>query len=173
MSAPFLFFPATALPLTLQEGVVNIRVDARMTGDTINARVEAGFERVRLASGIGDESGRVAKTVALLLSDIRKLTISADVSGRLDKYDIKLSSDLERIFKNALAVVIKKQTVLLDKGLTKAITGKVAGPMKGLNTGLGGLRGIGGELSGRLNMGSELLKGGKKKGLSGGIKLPF
>ena len=155
---------SAALPLTLQEGVTDIKVDARMTGDKIQARVEAGLDRVKLASGIGEEAGTVAKTVASLISDIRKLTITADVSGTLNKYDIKLSSDLDRILKNALGGVIKKQTALLEKRLTKEITGKLAGPMKGLNTDLGGLSRIGGELAGRLNMGSELLKGGQKKG---------
>ncbi|NOS35777.1 MAG: TIGR03545 family protein [Deltaproteobacteria bacterium] len=164
---------SAALPITLQEGVADIKVDARMTGDRIKARVEVGFGQVKLASGIGEEAGTVAKTVASLLSDIRKLTITADVSGTLNKYDIKLSSDLDRILKNALGGVIKKQTALLEKRLTKEITGKLAGPMKGVNTDLGGLSGIGGELAGRLNLGSELLKGGQKKGLPGGIKLPF
>ena len=64
---------------------------------------------------------------------------------------------------------------------------KVAEPLKALTGSMGGLNGIGGELTSRLTKENDLLKGlleqgiGKKglpgkilpKGLPGGLKLPF
>lgn len=59
-----------------------------------------------------------------------------------------------------------------EADLQSAIAQKVNGPLNELKTAFGGLEGLTGELESRLNIGADLLKGGKGFGPPG-FKLPF
>jgi hypothetical protein len=106
------------------------------------------------------------------------LNIKADITGTVDDYDVRVTSDLDKILGNAVHGIIKEQTASLRKELDKEIAKATGGPLDGLKAELQGMEGLKGEIDKLMNEGGGLLKGGGggeggKGLLPGGIKLPF
>ena len=161
------------LPLVLRSGVGDISLKAVLKGERIDASIRAGFKSVRLVAGSAGKGSPVLVAVRSALSGLKGLNIRADVSGRLDDYRIKVSSDLDRVLGDAISGTLKEQASRFEKELKNAVFAKVNPSLSGLDSGLKALGPIDGELKNRLNLGSSVLGGGVKKGLPGGIKLPF
>ncbi|MBC2709570.1 MAG: hypothetical protein HGJ94_00715, partial [Desulfosarcina sp.] len=74
------------------------------------------------------------------------------------------TSDLDKVLKSAVGNLVKKEAAKFQSALKQQITAKLQGPMAQTQSSLAGLGGIEAELSKRLNLGNDLLKG---------LKLPF
>ncbi len=167
-----------ALPLVLKDGIANLNIKVSLKGDSIDSKILAGFKSVKLSSAIEKGSNQLANILVSSLSSVRELKIRANISGTIEKYEIKVSSNLDKVLKDAIGKQVKEQAAGFEKRLKAQVMAKVNGPMGELKGNLGGFDAIGGELSGRLNSGSGALndilkKGSKKKGVFNGIKLPF
>jgi hypothetical protein len=99
--------------------------------------------------------------------------VQADIKGTLNDYSISLTSDVDRVLRDAAARLVQEQSARLEKMLTSAIEEKTQGPLKNLQEQFGSLAGIGQELDGRKNEFSDLLKEALLFTSKGGIKLPF
>ena len=152
------------LPVTLASAAADINVRALLSGDTVSANLMATLTSVKLTGGPQEGAGPVAKAISSALSDISRFTVNADVAGTLEDYDIQLSSDLDRVLKEAAGKTVQKQAAQLESELKSAVFAKVDGPLGEVRDRLGGLDVIGDELTNRLNLGNGLLRG---------LRLPF
>ncbi|MBW2330415.1 MAG: TIGR03545 family protein, partial [Deltaproteobacteria bacterium] len=160
------------LPMVLKKATANLKARASLSGETLKANLLAGLQSVEIATRSQDEAGGLVKAMALAVSDIKKFGVEANISGTLKAYDLQLSSDLDRVLKEAVRKQVEAQVTRLEKELQSAISEKVSEPMADIKASLGGLSAISSELTARLNLGNELLKGTKQNGRSG-LKLPF
>ena len=171
-------------PVTLEEGLADVMVDAELRGQAITATGTIGFSGLRVSAGRPDDSNPLTQALSAAVSDISTLSVQAVVTGTLEHYDVQLRSELDRLLQEAAGKMVKNLAANFGKDLQSAISAKVAEPLKGLTGSLGGLDTIGGELTSRLAKENNLLKdivgkGIPQKGLPGlpglpgGLKLPF
>ncbi|NVM23148.1 MAG: TIGR03545 family protein [Desulfobacterales bacterium] len=169
--ADFNMCDSPELPMVLKKATADFKADAALAGEALKANLWAGLRSVKISTGIKKDAGPLAKAMASSISDMNALNIKAAISGTLADYDIDLSSDLDRVLKDAVGKQAKAQAARFEKELKAAISEKVSGPLAELKASHGGLHAVGSELAGRLDLGSELLKGMEKKGPAG-LKLP-
>lgn len=158
------------LPVSVKEALVDADLKASLRGAALEADLVATLHSVRIATGAKPEAGAVAQVVASALSDIKSLRVKAEITGTVTQYDIRLSSDLDQVLKQALGRQMQAQLGKFESQLRAAIAEKVNKPLGELKSGLGGLTGIGDELAARLNQATGLTKTG---GAPAGLKLPF
>lgn len=174
-------------PVTLTEGFADVKVDATLAGQAIAATGTSQLSGLKVQAGKEDDPNPLTKALSGAVSEISTLSVQAEVTGTLDQYDIKIQSELDRLLKEAAGKMVQNLAAGFGKDLQSAISAKVSEPLKALTGSLGGLNGMGGELTSRLTKENDLLKSlldqgmGKKalpekilpKGLPGGLKLPF
>ena len=163
---------STELPMVLKKATADLKLQASLSGETLKANLLAGLQSVEIATGSQDEAGGLVKAMASAVSDIKEFGVEANISGTLKAYDLQLSSDLDRVLKEAVRKQVEAQVTRLEKELQSAISEKVSEPMADIKASLGGLSAMSSELTARLNLGNELLKGTKQSSRSG-LKLPF
>lgn len=151
-------------PITLNNADVDLKLDALLRGDTIEANLTSELRSVRLSTGARDTAGSLTDIIASALSDVSGFKLTADIAGTLDEYTVSLGSDLDSVLKAAVGKAVGRQAAQLEKDLKIAIASKVNGPLNKVRDGLGGLGAIDGELANRNNLGKELLKN---------LQLPF
>ena len=168
-------------PVTLKSGLGDIKMDAMLQGQRLTAEGSGQFRDLQLVAGAPGDTNHLTKSLSSAVSGISQLSLTAEVTGTLDQYDVKLSSDLDRILQDAAGKMVSEAAARFGGELQAAISAKIAEPMKELQGTLGGFKGIGGELGDRFGQLNEVLTGlGEKslpsKGLQqlpGGLKLPF
>lgn len=159
------------LPISVKEAWTDLDLTAGLRGEALTADLAATLQAVKIATDAGPGAGTVAKAVASALSDVKGLHLKAEVTGTVKQYDVRLSSDLDQVLKQALGKQMQEQLGTFESQLRAAIAEKVNKPLGDLKAGFGGLTGIGDELTARLNQATGLTKAGG--GLPGGLKLPF
>jgi hypothetical protein len=80
------------------------------------------------------------------------------VTGTIDNYEIKLSSNLDKILKQAVANTIKSQTARFEQDLQDGVMAKVKGPLAAASGSFSDFGGISKELTARLQAGGNLLQ---------------
>lgn len=158
-------------PVVLDEGLSDLKVQAKISGQSLGAEVSAGLRSLKVSAGKKEEKSPVAKAIASALSDIKGFNVKADVAGTIENYDLHLSSDLDRVLKDAVGRFVSAQAAELEKGLKYEVSKRTGGQLDGLKAGFGGLIDIDGEVKNRLNLGEGLLKD-MAKGGAPGFKLP-
>jgi uncharacterized protein (TIGR03545 family) len=158
------------LPISVKEAWMDFDLKAGLRGDALNAGLAATLQSVKIAVGAKPDAGAIAKAVASALSDVKGLHLKADVTGTVKQYDVRVSSDLDQVLKQALGRQMQEQTGKFESQLRAAIAEKAAKPLGDLKTGFGSLTGVGDELTSRLQQAGSLTKG---IGAPGGLKLPF
>jgi uncharacterized protein (TIGR03545 family) len=158
-------------PIALKKASADFNANAVLSDQTLKANLLADLKSVEISTGAKKDDSPLAKAMASSLSDVKRFYVKADISGTLKDYNMRLSSDLDRVLKDAVGKQVKTQAARLEKELKAGISEKVNGPLGDLRADLGGLDAVGSELTSRLNLGSDLLKGTEKKG-SEGLKLP-
>ena len=163
---------STEFPMVLKKATADLKLQASLSGETLKANLLAGLQSVEIATGSQDEAGGLVKAIASAVSDIKAFGVEANISGTLKAYDLQLSSDLDRVLKEAVRKQVEAQVTRLEKELQSAISEKLSEPMADIKASLGGLSAMSSELTARLDLGNELLKGAKQSSRSG-LKLPF
>ena len=159
-------------PLALKEALGDLELRTELRGEALDATLTAALQSVQMTTGVKGDAGPVAKALAAALPSVRGLHLEARVAGTLKEYDVHLSTDLDRVLKDAVGKQLQEQMARVEGELKAAIAEQVAKPLADLRASLGGLDGIGAELAARLNQASGLTKETKGGGL-GGLKLPF
>ena len=114
----------------------------------------------------------MAEAIASALSDVKAFHLGAIVTGTPQNPDVKVTSDLDAVLKNAMGKMMAEQAARLEADLKTAIAEKVAGPLEDLKKQLGGFGGVGDELTSRNDALNNLLN--EKLNPKGkGLKLPF
>jgi uncharacterized protein (TIGR03545 family) len=152
------------LPVTIKEGLADMDFQAKLEGSNLNGNLTAGVKSASLAVGEGAAKGPVLVAIGSALTKLSGFNARVDVSGPLNDYTIRLSSDLDQALKSAAGRMIQQQAEKFEKELKGAVVAKAGGPLEGLKTEQNALNAIGSQLTDRLNMGTGLL---------GNLKRPF
>jgi uncharacterized protein (TIGR03545 family) len=165
-----LLSPGSDLPVTLQQGMVDLDMIGRIDGTTITARITATVRNVRLEAGGGGSP--VVSAVRSSLSRVSHFSIAADISGTKDDYTLNVSSDLDRVLKDAVGSVIGDKAAAFEKELLSAIQSRTGDALKGLEVDFGGLASFGGNLDSIEKQLSDLVRNAAQ-GSGGKFTLPF
>jgi len=139
-----------AFPVTLNKASTNIDLKAFLEGDQIEARIAAALNEVKLSSSTSGDAGLLIQSMGAVLSDVKQVTGTADVTGPIDDYQINIKSDLDDVLKSAIGKTVKKEAAKLEKELTQAVLSKVKGPLGQTSKSLGGFGGLRNELGAAL-----------------------
>jgi uncharacterized protein (TIGR03545 family) len=158
-------------PVTLDGAQASADVKAVIAGDALDANVNAHLSGVHLSTGDQKTSGRMASAIASALADVKALNLEATIEGTTQNPDVKVTSDLDRVFKDAVGKLVAEQAARFEADLKAAIAERVNGPLEDLKKQLAGLGGLGEELASRSDALSGILSSAKLA--PKGLKLPF
>ena len=95
-----------------------------LTNGALDGRLDLDLSPVRLeAGGASDTSLSVALRDAL--NGVRSLKVAAELSGTLDDYGLRLSSDLDGILRDAVGRAARQEADRLEAGLRQAVDAKL------------------------------------------------
>jgi uncharacterized protein (TIGR03545 family) len=153
---------SATLPVSLREGLADLDISATLEKGGLTARITAGVRSARLTVEKGEErpglSGRVDEAIRSALAGVTSLSLTAEISGTPESFDVKIRSDIDEVLKSAVGALVRDQMAGFEKGLQEAIGGEVAGPLEKLNLGVKGLGSIGIELDSLNKRLEDLLK---------------
>jgi uncharacterized protein (TIGR03545 family) len=159
---------AASLPVSLQEGEMDLEVKGRRDAKTIAARCVARVKGARLDTGSDASGGAFANAIRSSLSKVSAFSLTADITGTPENYQVRVSSDLDKVMKDAAGSVVREHRDRIEKELRKAVQEKTEAKLAGLRESMGGLGAQGGKLDGVQDRLNGLLK---ESGASGGGKL--
>ena len=160
---------AASLPVSLQEGMMDIEIRGRHNATAISVRCTAMVKGAKLSTGGDGSGGAFAKAIISALDKVSAFTLTAEITGTPEDYQVKVSSDLDRVLKDAAGSMVREQRDKLEKELKKAVQEKTEAKLAGLKGDMGGLNAQGGKLEGLQEKLNSLLK--DAGGTAGGEKL--
>jgi uncharacterized protein (TIGR03545 family) len=161
------------LPVNLEHGRADLQLSGLISGDKIAANLTAAVKAISLKTSLQDGSGLLARAIGSALSEVSGFTVKAAVTGSLEEYDIKLSSDLDRVLQSVAGKAVQKQAAIFENDLKREVFAKVNGPLGEARSSLVGFDSIEKELTSRLNLGNSLLASLGAGSTGSGFKLPF
>jgi uncharacterized protein (TIGR03545 family) len=159
---------AASLPVSLQEGTMDLELTGRRDAKVISARCVARVKGAKLNTGSDESGGAFAKAIRSSLAKISAFTLTADITGTPDNYQVKVSSDLDKVMKEAAGSLVREQREKLEKDLKKAVQERTQAKIAGLKESMGGLGSQGGKLDGLQDRLNSMIK---DAGATGGGKL--
>ncbi len=159
-------------PVVLDGAIADVDMNAVVASGALDATIDSRFAGVRFSSGDQKAEGRVAAAIASALADVKAFHLGATVTGTTQKPDVKVTSDLDSVLKNAVGKMMTEQAARLEADLKVAIAERVNGPLDDLKKQLAGFGGVGDDLASRSDALNNLLN--EKLNPKGkGLKLPF
>jgi len=153
---------SASLPVSLGEGLADLDISASLENGALKARITAGVRSARLAVGKGEErpglAGRVDGAIRSALMGVTSLSLTAEITGTPEDFDLKVRSDLDEVLKSAVGGLVRDQLAGFEGDVQKAIAAEVDGPLGKLGTGLKGLEAIGLNLDALNKKLADLLK---------------
>ena len=144
-----------ALGLTLADADADIDVDTELRGGALHAKGSAALDAVRFATTTEAKSA-IATSIAAALDDVKRFHVDGEVTGTAADYDLHLSSDLDRVLKDAFGKQVKARAAEFETQLTAAINERLAGPLGAVDGKLGELGLLDGDLQSRLKDGNAV-----------------
>lgn len=141
------------LAITMENGLADLGLNATLSGEVLSATVSAGLKSTRLLVETPDGENSVARAMGSALSNVSEFSLTADIAGTLDKYDIHVRSDLDRVLRDAVGTVIQKERARMERKLMSAIAEKVNTQLAELKNSINDLDSINNELTRRLTLG--------------------
>lgn len=153
-----------SFPLTVKHAIGNLNLDLTTVDDALEATVKADFNSVQFVANAGKEQTAMANAMASAIAGVDRFSLTADVDGTLEAYTVDIQSDLDKVLKSALGNLVGAESAKLKARLKAEIGERLKGPLAQTQGSLADLTAIEAELTKRLNLGDDLLKG---------LKLPF
>lgn len=153
-----------SLPLALEQATSNLNLNLETAGKKLDGALTADFDTVRFLTEPGEQKTAITTAIGSALSGIDRFSLSAAINGTLEAYTVDVTSDLDRVLKSAVGNLVKKEAARFQAALEEQVTTRLQGPLAQAEGSLAGLGGIDSELTRRMNIGDDLLKG---------LKLPF
>jgi uncharacterized protein (TIGR03545 family) len=151
-----------SLPVDLAEGLADLEVSASLEKGALTARITASVRSARLLVGKGEErqglAGRVDGAIRSALAGVTSLSLTAEITGTTEDFELKVRSDLDEVLKSAVGGLVRDQLAGFEGDIQKAIAGEVDGPLGKLRTGLKGLEAVGLDLDSLGKKLADLLK---------------
>ncbi len=151
------------LPIALKNGLAHLNLRAALHGEMLDAEVQVALDTAVFETGKKTDGNPLAKTLNAALADVSNFSVNAKVTGPLDNYKLKITSDLDNVLKNAVGRQLKTLTNEFQDALQAGVLEKVRGPMADTADNMSALDSIAQEISSRLGLGNDvsnnLLKG--------------
>lgn len=145
---------STDLPVVLKNGVAHFNLSASLKADVLDADIKVTMEAVRLAVAAKTDGNQLQEALGAALADVSGFFINARVAGPLDHYQVKMTSDLDRVLAKAVGKQVKNLSAEFQGNLRAAVMDRVAGPMAEIPGGMSGLEVVDRELASRLKAGN-------------------
>jgi len=160
-------------PVALGKAMADADLQVTVSGQAVAGQATVGLQSVKLTAGKPAAANPVIKAIGGALAGVTAFTVKAEIAGTVEQCDLQLTSDLDRVLKDAVGKQVQALADQFTKELESAVMARVGGPLNELKSSFGGLGGIGNELAARLTQGTALPQGSLEKALPGGLKLPF
>jgi uncharacterized protein (TIGR03545 family) len=147
---------ADHLPITLKNGLANLNLTAVLHEDNLEADVQVVMDAAVLETGKKTGGNHLAEALRTALADISKFSVNTKVTGPLDNYKVKMTSDLDKVLKDAVGRQINNLTNEFQDKLQAGILNKVRGPMADTTGSMSALDNINREISSRLGLGNDV-----------------
>jgi uncharacterized protein (TIGR03545 family) len=153
---------STSIPVSLAQGLADLDVRASLEKGALTARITAGVSAARLLVEKGEErpglAGRVDAAIRGALKGITSLSLTAEIAGTPEDFDVKVRSDVDEVLKSAVGALVRDQLAGFESDIQKAIAGETEGPLAKLGTGLKGLEAVGVDLDALNKKLADLIK---------------
>jgi uncharacterized protein (TIGR03545 family) len=161
-----------AFSVKLAKGLADLDLSSIVSNGAIDADFTAALKSLKLEVNTPVESGPVVRAISSTLAGVSSFSLDAEVSGNLDDYTMKLSSDLDRILKASISAQLESQIAKLEQELRADISERLSGPIEQAKSSLGDFAPLGDELEKRLQDFLSLQKEALFKKPSGGLPMP-
>lgn len=161
-----------AFSVRLSKGLADLDLSSIVSNSAIDANFTAALKSLKLEVNTPVESGPVVRAISSTLAGVSSFSLDAEVSGNLDDYTMKLSSDLDRILKASISAQLESQIAKLEQELRADISERLSGPIEQAKSSLGDFAPLGDELEKRLQDFISLQKEALFKKPSGGLPMP-
>jgi uncharacterized protein (TIGR03545 family) len=161
-----------AFSVKLAKGLADLDLSSIVSNGAIDADFTAALKSLKLEVNTPVESGPVVRAISSTLAGVSSFSLDAEVSGNLDDYTMKLSSDLDRILKASISAQLESQIAKLEQELRADISERLSGPIEQAKSSLGDFAPLGDELEKRLQDFISLQKEALFKKPSGGLPMP-
>ncbi len=151
------------LPVNIESGLADLVLDIEAAKGRLEARLKGKLAQLKLAADTGKVSG-LAEEIGRVLEKVHDFGFRAEIVQQGPEVSTRISSDLDRILKKAVAASLAGKAARLEKELRAAISEKVGPALAEARKKTAVLGPLEKEITRRLNMGNDLLKG---------LKLPF
>jgi len=146
------------LPLTLKNGLANLNLSVALKEEMLDAHIKMTMDAAELEAGNKTGGNPLQQALHTALEDISTFSVNARVTGPLDNYKVRMTSDLDKVLKNAVGRRMQALTNEFQDKLRAGILDKVKNPMADASGSMSGLDSITQEISSRLNLGNDALK---------------
>ncbi len=160
------------LPITLRKGVLDFDLQGFHNAKALRGKLLATVRSAELITGEKGGSGVFAEAIASVLSKVTRFSLTADVSGVPEDYNVSISSDLDRVLGDALGKLVQEQGIRLEQELNDAIKEKTDMQLKDLRDGLAQFNLQGSQLDDMQARLAALLKETAGLGRGGKLRLP-
>lgn len=167
-------------PVALTSGLADVTVRAELNGQQLRAQGGANLQHLQLSAGKEGDTNPLTQSLSSAVRDVSQLSLEADVTGTLTQYDVKISSDLDRILQHAAGKMVNDLAATFGAELQTAISAKIAEPLQELKARMSGFDGMAREITERVSQHNDILQSLLEKNLPtkglklpGGLKLPF
>lgn len=133
------------LPISMQDAIVDFNLDGLYTR-ALKATFTAKVRSAGMTVGGEGRSNPFVTSIRSALSKVSNFSLSADITGTLQDYKMNISSDLDRVLKNAVSNVVRAQRTRLERELKTKIRERTGGQLRDLRESFGGLTEQGGRL---------------------------
>jgi uncharacterized protein (TIGR03545 family) len=161
-----------AFSVKLAKGLADLDLSSIVSNGAIDTEFAAVVKSAKLEVKNSVEPGPVVKAISSTLTGVSSFSLVAKVSGNLDDYTMKLSSDLDRVLKDSISAQLKSQIAKLEQELRADISERVSGPIQQAKSSLGDFAPLGEELEKRLQDFISLQKEALFKKSSGALPIP-
>ena len=85
----------------------------RLENGSLTARITAGLRSARLSVGKGEErpglAGRVDGAIRSAITGVTSLSLTAEITGTPEDFELKVRSDLDEVLKSAVGGLVRDQ----------------------------------------------------------------
>jgi uncharacterized protein (TIGR03545 family) len=163
-------YGGASMPVNLQEGTVDLEVKGNRDAQAFSATCTALVKGARLNVGSDGSGGAFAQAIRSSLAKVSSFSLTANIAGTPEQYRVHISSDLDRVMRDAAGGVVKEHRLRLEKELRQVIQERTEKQLAGLKDDLGGLGAMGGKIDGVQDRLKTLIKDAGSAG-AGKIKL--
>jgi hypothetical protein len=144
------------VPVTLLKGTGNLDVQASFTSAGIFLDLNLALDSARFSAAQGKGSAAIHEALSSVLGRTERYNVKASVRGTVKEYRINITSDLEDVLKEAVAVEVKGQLAKVEEQVRSVMAAKLTEPFREVRANMEALGGAARDLETRLAQFTEL-----------------